>query len=131
MNLRADEVPYATRTFSAGEAKAGIGRAVADLIAEGETVLDAATTTAGVARKLRGRDVTILPLGLRTLVDLACDERVHLIASGGEPRPGELAVTGDLAEVAHERLLFDTFILRSCGIDDVNGVTAHVPADVR
>ena len=75
--------------------------------------------------------MTVLPLGLRTLVDLAYDDKVRLIAPGGDVRPGELVVTGDLAEVAFERLRFDTFVLGVCGIDEYNGVTTHVPADAR
>ncbi|HEY5271837.1 MAG TPA: DeoR/GlpR family DNA-binding transcription regulator [Acidimicrobiales bacterium] len=132
VSLRADEVPYAVRVFEAAAAKERIGRAVADLIADGETVaLDSGTTAAAVAHALRGRSITLLPLGLRTLVDLAHDEHIHLIAPGGDVRPGELVVTGDLAEVAFERLHFDTFILGCCGIDEENGVTTHVPADAR
>jgi len=132
VSLRADEVPYAARTFEAAEAKERIGRAVASLIADGETVvLDSGTTTAEVARALRGRPVTILPLGLRTLHELANDEQIHLIAPGGDVRHGELVVTGDLAEVAFERLRFDTFVLGCCGIEHHNGVTTHVPADAR
>jgi DeoR/GlpR family transcriptional regulator of sugar metabolism len=108
------------------------GSAVAALIADGETVaLDAGTTTAEVGRALRGRPVTVMPLGIRTLVDLAFDDRVRLIAPGGDVRPGELVVTGDLAEVAFERLRFDTFVLGVCGIDEYSGVTTHVPADAR
>jgi DeoR/GlpR family transcriptional regulator of sugar metabolism len=80
---------------------------------------------------LRGRPVTIMPLGVRTLIDLADDDQVHLIAAGGDVRPGELVVTGDLAEVAFERLRFDTFILGCCGVDVRHGVTTHVPADAR
>jgi DeoR/GlpR family transcriptional regulator of sugar metabolism len=132
VSLRADEVPYAVRVFEAAAAKERIGRAVADLIADGETVaLDSGTTAAAVAHALHGRSITILPLGLRTLVDLADDERIHLIAPGGDIRHGELVVTGDLAEVAFERLHFDTFVLGCCGIDAQNGVTTHVPADAR
>lgn len=132
VSIRADEVPYAVRAFDASAAKERIGQAVADLIVDGETVvLDSGTTAAEVARALRGRPVTVLPLGLRTLIDLANDEQVHLIAPGGDVRAGELVVTGDLAEVAFERLRFDTFVLGCCGIDESNGVTTHVPADAR
>lgn len=131
-NLRSDEVPYSVRAFEAAEAKERIGRAVAGLIADGETVvLDCGTTTAEVGRALRGRPVTVLPLGLRTLVDLASDDQVRLIAPGGDVRAGELVVTGDLAEVAFERLRFDTFVLGCCGISERDGVTTHVPADAR
>jgi DeoR/GlpR family transcriptional regulator of sugar metabolism len=131
-SLRASEKPYPVRAFEHGEEKERIGRAIANLIADGETVvLDAGTTAAEVGRALRGRPVTIMPLGIRTLVDLAYDEHVHLIAPGGDIRPGELVVTGDLAEVAFERLRFDTFILGACGVDARNGVTTHIPADAR
>jgi DeoR/GlpR family transcriptional regulator of sugar metabolism len=131
-SLRSDEVPYSMRTFKAVEVKERIGQAVAALIADGETVvLDCGTTTAEVGRALRGRAVTIMPLGLRTLIDLADDDQVRLIAAGGDVRPGELVVTGDLAEVAFERLRFDTFVLGCCGISEQDGVTTHVPADAR
>jgi DeoR/GlpR family transcriptional regulator of sugar metabolism len=131
-NLRGDEVPYAVRTFQATDAKERIARAVAALVSDGETVvLDGGTTTAEVGRALRGRSVTVMPLGLRTLIDLALDERVHLIAAGGDVRSGELVVTGDLAEVAFERLRFDTFVLGCCGLSAHDGVTTHVPADAR
>ena len=93
------------RAFEASGAKERIGRAVAALISDGETVaLGAGTTTAEVGRALRGRAVTVMPLGIRTLVDLAHDEHVRLIAPGGDIRAGELVVTG---------------------------VTTHLPADAR
>jgi DeoR/GlpR family transcriptional regulator of sugar metabolism len=131
-NLRGDEVPYAVRAFEATEAKERIAHAVAALIADGETViLDCGTTTAEVGRALRGRAVTVMPLGLRTLIDLAYDDRVRLIAPGGDVRSGELVVTGDLAEAAFAHLRFDTFVLGCCGISDRDGVTTHVPADAR
>lgn len=131
-SLRAGEKPYPVRAFEASEAKERIGSAVAAIISDGETVaLDAGTTTAEVGRALRGRAVTVMPLGIRTLVDLAYDDQVRLIAPGGDVRAGELVVTGGLAEVAFERLRFDTFVLGACGIDARNGVTTHVPADAR
>jgi DeoR/GlpR family transcriptional regulator of sugar metabolism len=129
-SLRGDEVPYAVRVFEAAEAKERIARAVAGLIADGETVvLDCGTTTAEVGRALRGRAITLMPLGLRTLIDLATDDHVRLIAPGGNVRSGELVLTGDLTEMAFERLRFDTFVLGCCGISERDGVTTHVPAD--
>jgi DeoR/GlpR family transcriptional regulator of sugar metabolism len=132
VQLRRDELPYSVRALEAIDAKQRIGRAVAELCADGETVIvDSGTTALEVARALHGRPVTVLPLGLRALLELADDPAVRLIAPGGEVRPGELVVTGDLAEVAFERLRFDTFVLGCCGIDGREGVTTHVPADAR
>ena len=132
VQLRRDEMPYAARVFEATEVKQRIGQAVAALIDDGETViLDSGTTVLEVARALRGRPVTVLPLGLRALLELADDDAVSLISPGGDVRPGELVVTGDLAEVAFERLRFDTLVLGCCGLHEREGVTTHVPADAR
>ena len=130
VSLRGDEPPYALRALAGLEAKQRIGRAAAALIADGETViLGGGTTALEVARALAGRPLTVLSLGLRAQLELADDPAVRLIAAGGEIRPGELSVTGDLAEVAFERLRFDTFVLGCCGIDVRDGVTTHLPAD--
>ena len=132
VQLRRDELPYAARVMEAIEAKQRIARAVVGLISDAETViLDSGTTALEVARALRGRPVTVLPLGLRTLIELADDDQISLICPGGDVRPGELTVTGDLAEVAFERLRFDTLVLSGCGLHEREGVTAHVPADAR
>jgi DeoR/GlpR family transcriptional regulator of sugar metabolism len=132
VQLRRDELPYAARALEATEAKQRIGQAVAGLIADGETlILDSGTTALEVARALRGRPVTVLPLGLRALLELADDEAISLICPGGDVRPGELTVTGELAEVAFERLRFDTLVLSGCGLHEREGVTTHVPADAR
>jgi DeoR/GlpR family transcriptional regulator of sugar metabolism len=132
VQLRRDELPYAARVLEATDAKQRIGRAVAALITDGETViLDSGTTAVAVARALRGRPVTVLPLGLRVLMELADDDAISLICPGGDVRPGELVVTGDLAEVAFDRLRFDTLVLGCCGLDAREGVTTHMPADAR
>jgi DeoR/GlpR family transcriptional regulator of sugar metabolism len=132
VNLRQDEPPYALRTLAATEAKQRIGRATAALISDGETViLGGGTTALAVACALHGRPITVLSLGLRAQQELADDDTVRLIAAGGDVRPGELSVTGDLAEIAFERLRFDTFVLGCCGIDARDGITTHLPSDAR
>ncbi len=132
VNLRSSEPPYGVRALEAVEAKRRIGRAVAGLIADGETViLDSGTTALEVARAVHGRPITVLSLGLRAQMELAEDSAVRLIAAGGDVRPGELSLSGELAEVAFERLRFDTYVLGCCGIDAREGVTTHRPADAR
>lgn len=132
VDLRRDEPPYALRELAATDAKQRIGRAAAELIADGETViLGGGTTALEAARALHGRPVTVLSLGLRAQQELADDEAVRLIAAGGDVRRGELSVTGDLAEIAFERLRFDTLLLGCCGLDPRDGITTHVPADAR
>jgi DeoR/GlpR family transcriptional regulator of sugar metabolism len=132
LHLRRDEIPYSVRALQDVEAKQRIGAAVAGMLADGETVvLDSGTTALEVARSLHGRSVTVLPLGLRTVAELMDDDTVQLIIPGGEVRPGELSLVGELSEVAFERLRFDTFILGCCGVDADDGVTSHLPEDAR
>jgi DeoR/GlpR family transcriptional regulator of sugar metabolism len=132
VNLRSNEPPYALRALEAVDAKQRIGRAVAGLLADGETViLDSGTTAMEVARAVHGRPLTVLSLGLRAQIELADDSAVRLIATGGDVRPGELSLSGELAEIAFERLRFDTYILGCCGIDGREGVTTHLQADAR
>jgi DeoR/GlpR family transcriptional regulator of sugar metabolism len=132
VNLRRNEPPYAIRALEAVDAKRRIGRAAAGLIADGETIiLDSGTTAMEVARAIHGRPITVLSLGLRVQMELAEDNAVRLIATGGDVRPGELSLSGELAEVAFERLRFDTYILGCCGIDGRDGLTTHQPADAR
>jgi DeoR/GlpR family transcriptional regulator of sugar metabolism len=123
--LGADEPPFSVRAVAAGDAKRRIGRAAADLLAEGETVaLDSGTTALEVARCLPGRRITVMPLSLHAAWALANAEGVRLLMPGGEVRPGELALVGPLATASLAALRFDTAVLGCCGLAD-GRVTAH------
>src|SRR5690606_34030225 len=64
--LRGEEPPFAVREREAVEAKRRIGAVVASLIADGEAVLlDGGTTALEVARALRERRLTVMPLALQ------------------------------------------------------------------
>ena len=61
--LSAEETPYGIRALESSEAKATLGAAAASLLADGETViLDGGTTAMEVARALRSRRLTVMPL---------------------------------------------------------------------
>jgi DeoR/GlpR family transcriptional regulator of sugar metabolism len=128
--LSAEETPYGIRTLESIEAKAAIGVAAAGLLAEGETViLDGGTTAMEVARALRNRRMTVMPLGLRPIFELHECPGVRLMLPGGEVRPGELSLIGGLAESAFSELRFDTFVMGSCGLDRKAGITTHLLAE--
>ncbi len=126
----AEETPYAMRVFSHAEEKARIAVECAGLLAEGETVvLDGGTTAVEVARALRGRRVTVMPLALRPVFELHDAPEVRLMLPGGEVRPGELSLIGGLSRHSFSELRFDTFVLSPCGVDPKGGVTAHLMAE--
>lgn len=112
------------------EAKRRIAAEVAELIADGESVVvDSGTTCLEVARALAHRRLTVMPLSLHAANALTGAPKLRLLLPGGEPRPGELAVTGPLAEGALASLRFDTAVIGCCGLTAVDGLTAYDLAD--
>jgi DeoR/GlpR family transcriptional regulator of sugar metabolism len=125
--LRGVEPPFALRALDGGKAKQRIAAAVANLIADGESVvLDSGTTCAEVARSLHQRRVTVMPLSLQAINALAAPAAVAtLLVPGGRPRTGEGALVGPLARASLETLRFDTAVIGCCGIDAADGITAY------
>ncbi len=128
--LRGDEPPFALRASDGVEVKQRIGAAVAEMVADGEAVvIDAGTTCLAVARALARRRLTVMPLSLHATSALVGAPQLRLLLPGGEPRPGELALTGPLAEASLAALRFDTAIIGCCGLTAANGLTAYDLAD--
>src|SRR6204780_3260349 len=124
--LSAEETPYGIRALEAHEAKAMIGAAAAGLLADGETViLDGGTTAMEVARALRNRRMTVMPLALRPVFELHECPGIKLLLPGGEVRSGELSLAGSLAESSFSEFRFDTYVMGPCGIDAEAGITSH------
>jgi DeoR family transcriptional regulator, fructose operon transcriptional repressor len=125
--LRGEEPPFALRAHEGLEAKRRIAAVVAGLVAEGETVLlDSGTTCLEVARLLRGRQVTVMPLSLQAVQVLSdAPAPTALLVPGGRPRAGEGALTGPLALASLAALRFDTAVLGCCGLGAAEGLTAY------
>lgn len=125
--LRGEEPPFALRSHEAVEAKRRIAAEVSSLIADGETVLlDSGTTCVEIARLLRERPVTVMPLSLQA-VHLLSDPpgRATLLVPGGRPRPGEGALIGPLTLASLAALRFDTAVVGCCGLGAAEGLTAY------
>jgi DeoR/GlpR family transcriptional regulator of sugar metabolism len=129
--LRGEEPPFALRERDGLEVKQRIAAAVADMIADGEAVvIDSGTTCLEVARALTRRRLTVMPLSLHAANALVgAPPQLRLLLPGGEPRPGELALTGPLAQASLAALRFDTAIIGCCGLNASNGLTAYDLAD--
>jgi DeoR/GlpR family transcriptional regulator of sugar metabolism len=125
--LRGEEPPFALRTHEAVDAKRRIAAEVATLIADGETVLlDSGTTCLEVARLLRDRQVTVMPLSLQAIHTFAeAPGPARLLVPGGAPRAGEGALTGPLTLASLAALRFDTAVLGCCGLSAAEGLTAY------
>jgi DeoR/GlpR family transcriptional regulator of sugar metabolism len=123
--MRGEELPFAMRALEHNDAKVRIGKEVGALLRDGEAVLlDSGTTTLEVGRTLAGRRLTVMPMSLHAATLLSANVALRLLMPGGEPRPGELAMTGPLALATIGTLRFDTVVLSCCGLDD-GSVTTH------
>ncbi|MFE4825679.1 DeoR/GlpR family DNA-binding transcription regulator [Streptomyces sp. NPDC056672] len=128
--LRGEEPPFALRAQEGTEAKRRIAAAVAELITDGESVvIDSGTTCLEVARALEDRRLTVMPLSLHAANALTGAPRLKLLLPGGEPRTGELALTGPLTEASLAALRFDTAVIGCCGLTAKDGLTAYDLSD--
>ncbi|MEU8461769.1 DeoR/GlpR family DNA-binding transcription regulator [Streptomyces sp. NPDC029003] len=125
--LRGEEPPFALRAREAVDAKRRIAAEVSSLIADGESVLlDSGTTCLEVARLLRERPVTVMPLSLQAIHVLSAPPgKATLMVPGGLPRVAEGALTGPLTLASLAALRFDTAVIGCCGLSATEGLTAY------
>ncbi|MFJ7018109.1 DeoR/GlpR family DNA-binding transcription regulator [Streptomyces sp. NPDC101117] len=125
--LRGEEPPFALRAHEAVEAKRRIAAEVSSLVADGESVvLDSGTTCLEVARLLRERPVTVMPLSLQAVHLFGeAPGPATLVVPGGQPRAAEGALTGPLTLASLAALRFDTAVIGCCGLSATDGLTAY------
>lgn len=130
---RSYEPPLALRRGRNEDAKNSIGRAAAEMISEGESViLDVGTTVLAMAEALAGkRNITVLTPSLRVAWLLADKPDMRVIVTGGVVRVGERSLIGALSEQAFESLYCDTFFMGIGGIDLEAGLTEFNLDDAR
>ncbi len=103
-----------------------IGRAAADLIAEGETVfLGPGAAVMAAAHTLADRSgVTIVTNALNVASYLVAHSRLVVVVTGGQVEREETALLGHLAELALEQLRADRALVGVGGIQVPDGLTA-------
>ncbi len=119
--------------------KAAVGRAAAEMVTEGETVIvDVGTTTTEAARSLATRasltDVTVVTSALNIALALEPTiPRLNVVVLGGTLRPLQHSLVDPLAALALAHVNAHTVLLGCNGVDPVAGVTnVNLPeADVK
>src|SRR5580765_505417 len=105
--------------------KVRIGKAAAELIRPGETIiLDSGTTTAEVARhikKLKTQSLTVITNALNIATELADCGDITLIMIGGLLRPVSCSFVGPQAEAMMNEFHADRLFLAVDGFDLQNG----------
>jgi DeoR/GlpR family transcriptional regulator of sugar metabolism len=119
------ELPILERENEQADEKIRIGRAVASLITDKETVfLGSGTTVLEVARNLRDhRNLTVITNSLPVLNMLAGIKEVTVIALGGMLRDSELSFIGHITEQALSEVRADKVIIGIRAISLEQGLT--------
>ncbi len=118
--------PAASRSAASDDSEeARIGQAVADMIADGETVfLGPGTLPVAVARCLQEHTrITVVTNGLEAAHWLAANTPHNLIVTGGQVEERDRALVGQLTREALSKLRADRVILELGGVNPVEGLT--------
>ncbi|OON82858.1 DeoR/GlpR family DNA-binding transcription regulator [Streptomyces tsukubensis] len=123
--LSGEEAPFTERSASSPRAKTAIGRAAAELIRPGMTVvIDVGTTALQVARALpyefRG---TVVSPSLLVAAEISTRPHAEVLIPGGRLRSGDQVLSGALTVEFFTGLYADLAFLGSGGIDATAGVT--------
>jgi DeoR family transcriptional regulator of aga operon len=111
--------------------KMRIAQEAVKLIGEGQTVmLDSGTTTAEIAKQIRGlklQSINVITNALNIALLLATAPHVNLVMLGGVLRPGSYSLGGPQAESALQGLHADILFLGFDGLDpDIGLMTPHL-----
>lgn len=128
------ELPLQYKIARQAEAKMAIARAVAELVAPGESIgLNGGTTTSEVARML-GRSerlrahadapgVTIVTNALNIAYEMSVREHVKIVVTGGVPRRQSYELVGPLVGATLRDFSIDTAVLGVDGLSAAFGAT--------
>jgi DeoR/GlpR family transcriptional regulator of sugar metabolism len=116
----ANAVPEETFTAATGvdaELKDAVAAKAAELVPDDSVVvLDIGTTTPLVARRLRGRPVTVITSSLAVLDELREDDKVRVVLLGGVLRRNYQTLVGSLTQQALAQVSADIMFLSCTGV---------------
>ena len=126
-----EDLPISVKQTLFRAEKVRIAEAAVQLIGDGQTVvLDSGTTTAEIAKQIRGlkvQSINVITNALNIAVLLANSPHVTLIMPGGVLRQSSYSLSGPQAELALAGLHADILFLGFDGIDpDIGLMTPHL-----
>lgn len=126
-NQRGLEVTFSNRETKNISEKQAIGKAVADIIGDGETIaINSGTTAMEIARNLvNKKQMVFITNCIYVALILKQNKDSRLFLVGGELRDLELSTSGHLSQDSLSYLRTDKAILGVGGIDIKDGVTDY------
>jgi len=123
------EKSFVERLHKMADAKQRIGRAAAELVAEGSSVsLDSGTTTLCIARQLRERrNIVVFTFSLAVLEELAGAESVRVELTGGTYRASSHDLVGNAVNESLRAVSADTVFIGAAALSFRKGVMVNDP----
>ena len=116
-SIEGDPIPFPEVSLQSSIEKDEIAVRAAQLVPDGSVVLiDIGTTTARLARQLRGRRLTVITSSLAVVDELRDEDSIELIVLGGVLRHNYLSLVGMLTEQALSQLRANLCFLSGSGI---------------
>lgn len=116
-SLESDRVPFSESQQVRSAEKDAVAALAAGLVHDGDVVLiDIGTTTALLARHLRGRHITVVTSSLAVIDQLRDDDDVELIVLGGAVRKNYHSMVGVLTEQALAQIRASICFLGTSGV---------------
>lgn len=111
------EAPFQVTVHRDRTEQAAMAARAAELVPDdGVVLLDTGTGTAMIARRLRGRPVTVITGSIAVLDELRGDPRVRLVLLGGVLRRDHLSLAGSLTDAALRQVGADIAFLSCTGV---------------
>lgn len=122
---RGSEPSYIDRSGQSVHEKAAIGRAAAELIKPGMTlIIDVGTTALAVARAIDEKFYgTVFTCSIPVAIELSNRPNVDVFVNAGKVRTGDLSISGSLTDAFYGDVFPDIAFLGSGGIDVRAGLT--------
>ncbi|MFD0443169.1 MULTISPECIES: DeoR/GlpR family DNA-binding transcription regulator [Streptomyces violaceusniger group] len=112
-----DEEPFDVSASHDMAMKEAMATRAAELVVDDSVVvLDIGTSTALIARRLRGRPVTVITSNVAVLDELRDDDTVRLVMLGGVLRRNYQSMVGSLTEAALRQISADLLFLSCTGV---------------
>ncbi len=116
-SIETDDNPFHIVAEHARTAKGRLAKSAAELVSDGDVVvIDIGTTTALIARELRGKPITVITSSLAVVDELRDDNNVELVVLGGVLRRSYHSLVGSLTESALSQLLATICFLGTSGV---------------
>ena len=120
-----NDMPFVVRKDTNVAEKQIIGKLIAEIVQDGETIMvDASTTSVFAGRYLKARkDITMITNSVGLLLEMSDVPSFRVISTGGNLRGDTLSLTGNQVDKVFSSYVVDTAIFSCKGIDIAAGAT--------